>query len=133
MEVGASYSRLIRKRDDVEHSTAIIPRIRAQYHLSRALFVRGIFEYSSQERAALMDPATGLPLYSCSALDCSTRSGSDGYDFSIEGLISYEPSPGTVLFIGYTRLMEDSARFDFRNVQPTADGFFVKMSYRFRM
>jgi len=60
------------------------------------------------------------------------RAGSDSYVFSIEGLISYEQSPGTVLFIGYTRLMEDSARFDFRIVQPTADGLFVKMSYRFR-
>ena len=133
MEIGASYSRLVRKRDDVEHSVAIIPRIRAQYHLSRALFVRGIFEYGSQESAALLDPVTGLPLSSCSGVDCSSRAGSDRHDFSVEGLISYEPSPGTVLFIGYTRLMEDSARFDFRDVQPTADGLFVKMSYRFRM
>ena len=46
--------------------------------------------------------------------------------------MSYEPSPGTVFFFGYTRQMQDSARFDFRDIQSTADGLFLKMSYRFR-
>lgn len=132
MEISVSYSRLVRVRDDVEYSSAIIPRIRAQYQFSRAFSLRGIFEYSSQERAALTDPETGLPLYSYSGGDYSERSGSEGHDFSIEGLVSYEPSPGTVFFLGYTRRMEDSARFDFRDIRPTADGLFLKMSYRFR-
>ena len=80
-----------------------------------------------------MDPATGLTLYSCDGVNCFERSGSNAHDFSIEDLLSYEPSPGTVFFLGYTRQMEDSARFDFRDVRPTADGLFIKMSYRFRM
>jgi hypothetical protein len=51
----------------------------------------------------------------------------------VEALLSYEPSPGTVFFLGYTRQMEDSRRFGFEAVQPTADGLFAKLSYRFRM
>ena len=51
----------------------------------------------------------------------------------VEGLLSYEPSPGTVFFFGYTRTMEDSEAFAFDRVQPTADGLFAKLSYRFRL
>jgi len=29
--------------------------------------------------------------------------------------------------------MEDASAFGFENVRPTADGLFVKLSYRFRM
>ena len=132
-EVSVTQSRLVRKRDGVEHSTAMIPRIRAQYQFSRALFLSGIFEYGTQEGLALMDPASGSPLYSCNGTDCSVRSGSEGHDFRIEGLVGYEPSPGTVFYFGYTREMEDARAFGFENVRPTADGLFVKLSYRFRM
>jgi hypothetical protein len=133
MELSATYSLLPRAGDGPEQSTAVIPRVRAQYQFSRSLFVRGIVEYSTQERAALTDPATGLPLFSCLGTTCLARGSSEGHDFSVEGLLSYEPSPGTVFFLGYARQMEDAARFDFRDVQPTADGLFVKISYRFRM
>ena len=85
------------------------------------------------ESADLIDPVTGLPLAACADATCTARSGSDRHDFGIEGLLSYEPSPGTVFFFGYTRRMQDSARFDFRDVQATADGLFLKLSYRFRM
>jgi hypothetical protein len=132
-EIGITFNRLERKRDGVEHSTAIIPRVRTQYQLSRALFLRGIFEYGTQESADLTDPATGLPLYDCRAAECSVRAGSVGHDFRIEGLVGYEPSPGTVFYLGYTREMEDASAFGFERVRPTRDGLFVKLSYRFRM
>ena len=133
-ELGVRRTTLRRRTDGVEISTATIPRVRAQYQFTRSLFVRGIFEYSSQERLALTDPATGLPLYRVNSDgEYSERSGSDGYDFHIEGLVSYEPSPGTVFYVGYTRQMADTESFRFRNVQAMADGLFVKLSYRFRM
>ena len=132
-EVGANWSRLTRRSDGVEHSSAIIPRARVRYQFSRALFLRGIFEYGSQEALALQDGATGLPLVSCGASTCFARSGGVNNDFRIEGLLGYEPSPGTVFFFGYTRQMADARAFGFENVRPTADGLFVKVSYRFRM
>lgn len=132
-EVGVTYSRLTRARDGVQHSEAIIPRLQTQYQFSRALFLRGIFEYGSQTSLDRFDPATGQPLVTCDETECTMRAGSEGHDFRVEGLVGYEPSPGTVFFLGYTREMEDATAFGFQNVRPTRDGFFVKLSYRFRM
>jgi hypothetical protein len=50
----------------------------------------------------------------------------------MEGLVGYEPSPGTVVFVGYARQMRDAAGFRFQDVTTRADGLFVKLSYRFR-
>jgi hypothetical protein len=133
MEFGTRWTRLVRQRDGVEHSDAIIPRLRTQYQFSRALFLRGIFEYGSQVTQGLADPETGLPLYGCGTEDCFERSGGEGHDFRVEGLIGYEPSPGTVFFFGYTRQMRDASAFGFENVQAQRDGLFVKLSYRFRL
>jgi len=133
-ELGVRQTRLTRRTDGVELSSALIPRVRAQYQFTRSLFVRGIFEYSSQERLGLRDPATGLSLYRVDqGGEYTLRGGSEGYDFHIEGLVSYEPSPGTVFYVGYTRQMEDAESFRFREVRAMADGLFVKLSYRFRM
>lgn len=130
-EVGLRHNTLTRAGGG-QYSTATIPRIRAQYQFSRSFFVRGIFEYSAQEREGLLDPVTGRPLLSCDEVGCEALEGSTGNDFHLEGLVTYEPSPGTVFYLGYTREMEDSGAFDFREVRPTADGLFVKLSYRFR-
>lgn len=131
-EVGVNYGRITRSVDGARHSQAIIPRIRAQYQFTRALFLRSIVEYGSQESLGLVDPVEGRPLVTCST-ECSASTGSEGHDFRIEGLVGYEPSPGTVFFLGYTREMEDASAFGFENVRPTGDGLFVKLSYRFRL
>ena len=133
MEVGVRHSVLNRKQDGSQHSRATIPRIKTQYQFNRALFVRGTVEYSSQELGDLRDPVTGAPLESCDEDGCDVLTGSDDNDILVEALLSYEPSPGTVFFFGYTRQMEDISRFGFEDVQPTADGLFAKVSYRFRM
>ena len=131
-EVGVRHTTILRKRDGSTYSTATIPRVRAQYQFSRAFFVRGIVEYASQEREAPLDPETGQMLSTCDEDGCSVRTGSDAHDFHVEGLVSYEPSPGTVFYVGYTREMDDPEAFRFRQMRPTAEGVFVKVSYRFR-
>jgi hypothetical protein len=95
--------------------------------------VRAVGEYRSQRRGDLLDPATGTPISYCDDGACSPRSGSDSHDFRLEGLLGYEPSPGTVVFVGYTRQMRDTSAFEFRDVTTQADGLFLKLSYRFRM
>lgn len=132
-ELGLRFSELHRKNDGSRYSTATIPRVRLQYQFTRAFFVRGIFEYSNQERGALYDPASGALLYSCADGVCDALAGSASHDMHVEGLISYEASPGTVFYLGYTREMQDAGAFSFRHVQPQADGLFAKVSYRFRM
>ena len=132
-ELGVRHTSLYRKLDGSLYSEATIPRIRAQYQFTRALFLRTIFEYGSETRGELRDPASGDVLSYCSDDDCTPVTGSESNDFSVETLLSYEPTPGTVFFIGYSRQMEDIGAFRFRNVQPQADGLFLKLSYRFRM
>jgi hypothetical protein len=48
--------------------------------------------------------------------------------------VSYEPSPGTVVYVGYARQMADldPQQFRIRDLTTTEDGLFVKVSYRFR-
>ena len=47
-------------------------------------------------------------------------------------LISFLPVPGTVFYAGYGSTMEGRRAFRFRNLERTADGFFLKGSYLFR-
>jgi hypothetical protein len=48
-------------------------------------------------------------------------------------LFSYQPVPGTVFFLGYGATQLDQDPFSFRALQRTTDGFFVKLSYLFRL
>lgn len=131
-EVGLRHLSLFRQRDGSQYSSATIPRIQGRYQFTRALFARAIGEYSSQTRGDLLDPVTGLPVAYCEE-ECTLRSSSDSFDFRLEGLVGYEPSPGTVVFLGYSRQMRDQASFRFQDVTTRADGLFLKVSYRFRM
>ena len=131
-ELGVRHTVLKRKRDASIYSQATIPRVRLQYQFTRSFFVRAIAEYASQRRGALLSPSEGRQVSYCSADSCRALEGSEAHDFSVETLVSYEPTPGTVFFVGYTRQMEDMERLRFRDMRPKADGLFVKMSYRFR-
>jgi hypothetical protein len=132
-ELGARHVSIFRDRDGSRYSSATIPRIQARYQLTRATYVRAIGEYANQERGPLLDPDTGEQVWSCSDGTCYERAGSDQHDFRIETLLGYEPSPGTVVFLGYTRQFRDTSAFSFDQVRPVADGLFLKLSYRFRM
>ena len=131
-ELGVTHTSLFRQRDGSLYSSATIPRVRGQYQFSRALFVRAIVEYGSQERGVLMTPTGGHAVSYCSSTSCRALQGSESNDFSIETLLSYEPTPGTVFFVGYSRRMEDMQAFRFRDTRPEAEGVFMKLSYRFR-
>jgi hypothetical protein len=131
--LGLRHSTIRRKLDGSTYSSATIPRVQAQYQFSRALFARAIGEYASQRRGEVHDPVTGRPLLSCDDGTCEGVAGSDRHDFSVEGLVGFEPSPGTVFFLGYSRQMRDLAGFRFQDLTTRADGLFVKLSYRFRM
>ena len=131
-EVGVRHTSLLRQRDGSLYSRATIPRLRAQYQFNRALYLRTIVEYGSQRRGSLLTPTGGDQVVYCSDGSCFDLTGSESNDFSFETLLSYEPTPGTVFFMGYTRRMEDMEAFRFRDVRPEAEGLFVKLSYRFR-
>jgi hypothetical protein len=132
MNLALRHVSLFRKLDGSLYSRATSPRLQTTYQFSRSLYIRGIGEYSSQTRGDVRDPLTGSPVFSCGTT-CTPKSGSDAHDFRLEGLLGYEPSPGTVLYVGYSRQLRDTEAFRFRDFTPRNDGLFVKVSYRFRM
>jgi hypothetical protein len=124
----AVYSRLTRKRDGSEFARTIIPRLRAEYQLTRSLFVRAIGEYRSERRDALRDPVSGVLLAEDGVLSTPEAGGF----FRHEWLISFEPTPGTVAYLGYISAHEGPSANSLDGLRREADGLFLKLAYRFR-
>jgi hypothetical protein len=127
-----------RRTDGSKVSVTHIPRVRAEYQVSRSLFLRLVGEYRSAEQDDLRDDGrTNSPIliydpitetYQRSLAEAFETNGMRG-DF----LLSFQPSPGTVFFAGYGGSYLDTGKFDFNNLRRTADGFFLKASYLFRL
>jgi hypothetical protein len=130
VRVGLSteYRLLNRSRDGGEFARAIIPRISAEFQPTRALFFRAITEYRAERRAALLDPHTGAPLLIDGELaDAAVNNG-----LRLDLLASYEPTPGTVAYLGYGSSYSELLVTDRRRLDRVNDGFFLKIAYQFR-
>jgi hypothetical protein len=123
-----TYSRLLRQRDKTVFSIAHIPRVRAQYQFSKGFILRAVLQYSLEERDALRDPTTEAPLQIDGLLQNERESGR----FEGQFLLKFEPSPGTVFFVGYNRLMRGLANVRLSQMDLVGEGLFVKASYLFR-
>ena len=123
------HERITRARDGSRFSTANIPRLKLEYQLSRAIFVRYVGQYFAQDQAALADPRTAQPLI----VNGNAAGPVVTNDFRNDVLFSYKPVPGTVVFFGYGSSLTEADAFRFRNLSRTSDGFFLKLSYLFRM
>jgi hypothetical protein len=136
LRVSAQYSYLAlnRVRDDTRLSTAHIPRIRIEYQLARPIFLRFIGQYDAQERDALRDPLTDRPIL-LADVDGFYRpaAAQADNDLRLDWLFSYRPNPGTVAYLGYGAGLTEDDAFAFRRVRRVNDGFFVKLSYLFRV
>jgi hypothetical protein len=51
----------------------------------------------------------------------------------VDWLLSYRPTPGTVLFLGYGNSSREPDTYRFRDLQRLQDGLFFKLSYLFRV
>lgn len=129
LQLSHTFSRLWRQRDDTEFSTVHISRLRTQYQFAKGLLARGIVQYNLEDRSALRDPTTELPI----VIDGSLVGRREKGDFQGQFLLQYEPSPGTIFFVGYTRLESGERTYRLSRMEPTEDGLFVKLSYLFRM
>ena len=109
-----------------------IPRLKVEYQLSRPVFVRLVGEYDSFYRDALRDEGrTGRPLLVNGQLATAFQSTAFRGDF----LFSYQPNPGTVVFLGYgagyadtrpaSQPFEFPSSLGFRGYNRTDDAFFV--------
>ena len=103
--------------------------MRVQYQFSKSLFARVLVQYRLTERSALQDPTTGRPLtIGGNPVDARSQGQFEG-----QLLAQYQPSPGTVVFMGYSRIMQGERTFRLARLTPTSDGLFVKLGYLFRM
>jgi hypothetical protein len=131
VEASWVHRRLTRSADGSRFSVANIPRVKIEYQLSRAIFVRYVGQYAAQERAALVSPNTGRPLRI--GTDPIPVPASTDIEFRSDLLFSYRPTPGTVLFLGYGASLTEDQSFGFNDLRRTRDGVFIKASYLFRL
>ncbi len=114
--------------DGSEFARSIIPRLQMEYQPNRALFFRAIGEYRSERRAALLDPGSDDPLFVAGEAQPTTSFNGLRMDL----LASFEPTPGTVAFLGYGSSLETDGEFNWSRLERVNDGFFVKLAYQVR-
>ena len=120
-----------------DHSLAgrnMIPRVKLEYQITRAIFMRLVGEYDLSETDDLRDETrTNYPLLIDGQLATATRARSLHGDY----LFSYQPTPGTVFFLGYGSQAngdpDPTQRFNWQLLRRASDYFFAKYSYLFRM
>jgi hypothetical protein len=112
-----------------------IPRLKLEYQLSRFVFLRAVAEYDAEVRDALRDDSrTERPIlirdedgvYRSALRKTSNR-------LRVDFLFSWQPTPGTVFFAGYGSTLEEPDAPQFHGLSRQSDGFFVKLSYLFRL
>ncbi len=129
-----NYQDYWRRTDGSLAGRNMIPRVKAEYQFTRSIFLRLVGEYDLAEHDDLRDETrTFFPLIINGQKALATRSASLHGDW----LFSYQPNPGTVLFLGYgsegVAAPNALARFNYQPLIRANDYFFVKLSYLLRM
>ncbi len=112
-----------------------VPRIKVEYQAGRYIFFRVVGQYDSQVKDDRRDDErTNDPLLLRGSNGSFTRLAAFKRNrIRADWLFSYQPTPGTVFFLGYGSTLAEAEPFKFNNLQRTQDGFFVKWSYLFRL
>jgi hypothetical protein len=113
----------------------MIPRTRLEYQLTRSIFFRYVGQYDASRVDALRDDSrTNDPILIRRAdgtfrrTEAQRRSG-----LRSDWLFSYQPNPGTVVFAGYGTSFGNDEYFRPSELNRLSDGFFLKVSYLFRL
>jgi hypothetical protein len=120
-------------------NVAHLPRLRMEYQLSRPIFIRLVGEYGHEKQDSLRDDTrTNAPLliFDSEVGDFVRTRAFTRSSFRGDVLFSYQPNPGTVVFLGYgSTLLDPVDPTDPRagGLRRVEDGFFLKMSYLFHM
>lgn len=127
------YQDFWRRSDHSMVGKNLIPRVKTEYQITHNVFVRVVGELDVAEQDDLRDETrTNLPLIVNGALARATKSATFTGDF----LFSYQPVPGTVIFLGYGGQADAPPdpvhRFTYRPLIRDQDHFFLKLSYLFR-
>ena len=135
LRLSLQYSalRISRSKGGSRFSNERIPRVKVEYQLSRAIFLRFVGQYTARERDALYDPS-GNPILIADANGTPVRSSpTSSNDFRVDFLFSYRPIPGTLVYLGYGSTLSEADAFKFKDLGRSVDGFFMKVSYLFRL
>ena len=125
----------VRRSDHSTVQIARIPRLKIEYQISRAVFIRAVGEYTSSKQAALRDETRTFAPILIRNRDgtFSPALGRVSNRVRADWLFSYQPTPGTVLFAGYGSTLTEPEALRFRALDRTSDSFFVKLTYLFRL
>jgi len=131
-----TFSRISRSSNEQKHgvsnalySTVNVTNMRAQYFFNRSIMARIIVQYDLDEREPLTDPSTG---YQLAILGRPQTRRSTG-EFQGQFLFQYEPSPGTIFYIGLSQVMEGQRSYRLSTMNLAEDAIFLKISYLFRI
>ena len=127
--------RFHRKSDGSLVRLRTIPRLKVEYQLSRPIFLRFVGQYDGLKVDALRDDSrTGDPILIRRADGGFRRAEAvQRGSFRADWLFSYQPNPGTVLFVGYGSSLAGENYFAPGDLERLNEAFFVKASYLFRM
>jgi hypothetical protein len=125
-----------RRTDGSTVGDRLIPRLKVEYQMTRAIFLRVVSQYDQQRQDDLRDDSrTDLPIVIRDP-ETGVYERALGYSrnsLRTDFLFSYQPTPGTVVFVGYGNTLDDDDAWQPPGRQRTADGFFAKVSYLFRL
>src|SRR5947207_9618385 len=128
------WQQVNRRTDGSLANVGRVLRAKVEYQLSRPLFVRVVGQYIQDKSDSLRDDSrTGAPIFIRGPDSLTRAAASHSNLFHADVLLSYQPVPGTVVFAAYGSGMGDDEAFRFRGLTRTADAFFVKVSYLFRL
>ncbi len=116
----------------------VLPRLKLEYQVSRAVFLRAVGEYRAFRRDSLRDVTrTEAPILIRDPNGGPYRRdlalAADQNAFRADFLFSWQPTPGTVFFAGYGSSLVEPEPFRFRGLERVSDNFFLKLSYLFRL
>jgi len=126
--LSTNYSHIARVRDESRFGRSLISRARLELQPSRAFFLRAIAELRNDTRDALRAADTGDLL----RIDGVASEAVEANTARIDLLASYEPTPGTVAYLGYGASLGAPPPFAFDRLERVSDGLFFKVAYRFR-
>lgn len=134
IDASFNYQDYWRRTDHSLVGRNVIPRVKLEYQITRAIFMRLVGEYDLSENDDLRDDTrTFNPLTVGGQLATASRARSLHGDY----LFSYQPTPGTVVFLGYGSQAngepDQLQRFKWQPLRRTSDYLFVKCSYLFRI
>lgn len=123
-----------RRTDGTLVGDSKIPRVKLEYQLARPLFVRVVGEYNATYQDDLRDDSrTNDPLLIRQGGAYRRATAFRDNQFRADGLIAYQPNPGTVIFAGYGSTLTEPEALRFGRLERQADAFFLKLSYLFRL